>query len=45
VNDELERMYKEVVMDCFKVWFQHLPGGTERDHKKSVKIADHWTEV
>jgi hypothetical protein len=41
VNDESERTYKGVVMDCFKMWFQYLPGGTERDHKKSIRIADY----
>jgi hypothetical protein len=27
VNDELERMWKEVVMDYFKVLFHNFPGG------------------
>jgi hypothetical protein len=34
VNDELERMWKEVVVACFKVLPQHLPEGTEENHSK-----------
>jgi len=29
VNDELERMRKEVIMAYFKALCQHFPGGTE----------------
>jgi hypothetical protein len=32
VNVELERMKKEVVEACFKVLFQHLPGGIVEKH-------------
>jgi hypothetical protein len=34
VNNELERMRKEVVMAEFKVLSRHLPGGTEENHEK-----------
>jgi hypothetical protein len=34
LNDELERMQKEVVI-VFKVQFQHLPGGPEEKCEKS----------
>jgi hypothetical protein len=37
-NDELERMWKEVVMVCFKVLFQHFTGGSEEFHEKYVRI-------
>jgi hypothetical protein len=33
VNDELERVLKEVFMAYFKVLCQHMPGGTEESHK------------
>jgi hypothetical protein len=29
MNDELEAMWKEVVMTYFKILPQHLPGGTK----------------
>jgi hypothetical protein len=32
VNDELERMWKEAVMSCFKELSHYLPGGTEDIH-------------
>jgi hypothetical protein len=34
MNNELERIWKEAVIACFKVLSMHLPGGTERKHKK-----------
>jgi hypothetical protein len=34
VNNELERMWKEVVMAQFKVISLRLSGGTEEDHGK-----------
>jgi hypothetical protein len=37
MNDELERMCKEGVMAYFKVLCQNLPGGTEENHKNTVK--------
>jgi hypothetical protein len=33
VNDKLERMWKEVLVDCFKVISRHSPGGTEKNHE------------
>jgi hypothetical protein len=30
VNTDLERMWKEVVVACFQVLYQHLPGVVER---------------
>jgi hypothetical protein len=35
VNDELERMWKEAIMACFKVLSQHLCGEIDESHKKS----------
>jgi hypothetical protein len=32
MNNELERIWKEVVMAWFKVLFKHLPGETEENH-------------
>jgi hypothetical protein len=34
MNDELERMWNEGVVAHFKVLSQHLPEGTEENHKK-----------
>jgi hypothetical protein len=34
VNDEWERMWKETVVDYFKVMFHYQPGGTEQNHSK-----------
>jgi hypothetical protein len=36
VNTELERMWKEVVVTCFKVLYRHLPGGTEKNDEKPL---------
>jgi hypothetical protein len=33
VNYELERMWKEAVMACFKVLSQHMAGGTKKQHE------------
>jgi hypothetical protein len=35
VNDELDRMWKEAVVDEFKVLFQDFSGGTEKTTKKT----------
>jgi hypothetical protein len=40
MNNELERIWKEVVMVEFKVLSQHVPGGTEEDHEKP---QDSWS--
>jgi hypothetical protein len=46
VSDELERIWKEVVVAYFKVLSWHLPGGTEKNHKKtSVRIAGLWAKI
>jgi hypothetical protein len=34
VNNELERMWKEVVMSLFEVLYRYLLGGTEENHEK-----------
>jgi hypothetical protein len=34
VNDELERLCKEVVVALFKVLFRHSSGETEEFHEK-----------
>lgn len=34
VNDELDRMWKEVVVICFKTLSQLLPAGTEENYEK-----------
>jgi hypothetical protein len=34
MNDELERMWKEVVMACFKALSLYLLGGTKEIHKE-----------
>jgi hypothetical protein len=33
VDNEIERMWKEAVVACFKVISQYLPGGTEENHE------------
>jgi hypothetical protein len=38
MDDELERMWNEVVELCFKDLFQHLPRGTEK------KLENLWTK-
>jgi hypothetical protein len=40
MNNELERVWKEVVVAKFKILFQHLPGGTEENHEK---LKDSWS--
>jgi hypothetical protein len=44
VNDELGRIWKETIATYFMegLLFLHLPGGTEENHKNSVKIAGPW---
>jgi hypothetical protein len=34
VNNELERMWKKVVMPVFEILPHHLPGGTEEIYQK-----------
>jgi hypothetical protein len=36
VNDELKKMWKEVVMDYFNALSWHLPGRTEEIYKKNL---------
>jgi hypothetical protein len=36
---ELERIWKEAVMAQFNVLSRHLPGGTEEDQGKPVRIT------
>jgi hypothetical protein len=45
VNDELERICKEVVVALFKVVSQNSPGGTEENLKSSVRIAGLWAKT
>jgi hypothetical protein len=35
MNDELEKMEKEVIVVYFKVVSHHVPRGTEKNHKNS----------
>jgi hypothetical protein len=35
MNNESQKIWKEAVVDYFKVLSWHLPGGTEENHKKS----------
>jgi hypothetical protein len=34
MNDELERMWEEVVVNYFKALSRHSPGRTEENHEK-----------
>jgi hypothetical protein len=34
MNKELEGTWKEAVMACFKILYQHLPAGTEENDEK-----------
>jgi len=34
VNDEMERMWKELVAACFEILSLHLPGVTQGDHEE-----------
>jgi hypothetical protein len=34
VSDELERMWKELVVAYFKTVYHHLPGVNEENHEK-----------
>jgi hypothetical protein len=43
VNDELERMRKEVVVTYFKVVFQYLPGGDDEGHANPVRFVENQT--
>jgi hypothetical protein len=49
VNNKLKSVWEEVVMTCFKIISQNLPGGTEENHKTSEQLAfrlwfKHWTQ-
>jgi hypothetical protein len=39
VNNELRRTWKEVVVAYFKVLSWNLPGGTEENHEKPVRLV------
>lgn len=45
VNNELETVWKEVIVSYFKVPSQHFPGETMKYDDKSVWIASFWTEI
>jgi hypothetical protein len=45
VNNELERIWKNAVVVYFKVLSQHLPGGTEYNHKVPASIAGLRTNI
>jgi hypothetical protein len=38
MNNEFERTQKETVVAQFKVRSCHLPGGTDENHEKPVRI-------
>jgi hypothetical protein len=44
LNNELERIWREAVVQ-YKVVSEHLPAGTEANHKQPVRIADLWVEI
>jgi hypothetical protein len=35
MNNELEKVWKKVIIAYFKILYWQLPGGTEENHKKS----------
>jgi hypothetical protein len=39
MDNELEKMCKDAIVAHFEVLYQQLPGGTDRKHEKSVRIA------
>jgi hypothetical protein len=41
MNDELEKMWEEAVVDCFKILLGHFPAGTEGnpDYPQSLSRA------
>jgi hypothetical protein len=43
VNNELGKMWKEVVMTYFHVLSYYMPGGTEENYK-SLRITSLWIE-
>jgi hypothetical protein len=45
MNNHLERIWKEVVMAYLKVLSWHLPGGTEENHEKCVRMANIQAEI
>jgi hypothetical protein len=45
MNNDSERVGKEVVAALFKALSQHLSGGNEKTTKPSVRIADLLVEI
>jgi hypothetical protein len=46
MNNDLERMWKEAAVGCFKVLSQHMPGKTEENHEiSSVRIGGDLAEI
>jgi hypothetical protein len=43
VNDELERMWKEAVVVCFKISSRNLPGGAKESNH--LRIANLWAKI
>jgi hypothetical protein len=44
-KNELERIWKEVIMEQFKVLFQNLDGGTEGNHEKPLRVTGFRAEI
>lgn len=42
MNRHFERIWKEVIMDYFKVLSWHFPGGTEENHEQFANLATSW---
>jgi hypothetical protein len=44
VNDEFERIWKEVVVAYFKVHSHHAPGGAQKDYRNCVqnRLCPEW---
>lgn len=36
---EVVNIWKEVIMTCFKVLSEHLPGGNEEEHQNALYIS------
>jgi hypothetical protein len=45
VNNELENTWKEAVAVKFNILSRHLPGWTDGDHEKSVRISGLRAEI
>jgi hypothetical protein len=45
MNNELEWIWKEAVVDSFEVPSQNAHGGTENNHKTSVRVAGLQTKI